>query len=72
MTKETTWYEVFKTNEDESTETIFADTDLETCVKVYRKEKIKDRSIKVDKWLRCTLFKISNPLQINFKLKFAS
>jgi len=51
MKNEKTWYEVFKRNEDESTETIFADADLETCVKVYRKEKIKDRSIKIDKWL---------------------
>ena len=51
MTKERTWYEVFKRNEDESTETIFADEDLETCVKVYRKENMKDRTIKVDKWL---------------------
>jgi hypothetical protein len=48
---EKTWYEVFRTNEDESTETIFADDNLETCVKVYRKEKIKDKTIKLDKWL---------------------
>lgn len=46
-----TWYEVFRTNNDESTETIFADENLETCVKVYRKEKINDKTIKVDKWL---------------------
>lgn len=51
MTNERTWYEVFKVNEDSSSETIFADEDLETCVKVYRKEKIKDNSIKIDKWL---------------------
>ena len=50
-TKETTWYEVFRTNADDSTETIFSDPCLETCVKVYRKEKIRDKSIKVDKWL---------------------
>lgn len=46
-----TWYEVFRTNEDESTETIFADENLETCVGIYRKEKIKDKTIKLDKWL---------------------
>ena len=51
MIKEKTWYEVFKTNEETGTETIFAHEDLETCVKVYRKEKTKDRTIKVVKWL---------------------
>ena len=51
MNNEKTWYEVFKTNEETGTETIFAHEDLETCVKVYRKEKPKDRTIKVVKWL---------------------
>ena len=51
MNNEKTWYEVFKTNEETGTETIFAHGDLETCVKVYRKEKPKDRTIKVVKWL---------------------
>ncbi len=51
MAETKTWFEVFRTNEDESTETIFADENLELCVKVYRKEKRNDKSIKVDKWL---------------------
>ena len=63
MTKEKTWYEVFRTNEDDSTETIFADADLETCVRVYRKEKIKDRSIKVDKWLDAPYLKFPMPIK---------
>jgi len=64
MTKtETTWYEVFKRNEDESTETIFADADLETCVKVYRKEKIKDRSVKIDKWLDASYLDFPIPIK---------
>jgi hypothetical protein len=51
MANTKTWFEVFRTNEDESTETIFADENLELCVKVYRKEKRIDKSVKVDKWL---------------------
>jgi hypothetical protein len=60
---EKTWYEVFRTNEDESTETIFADENLETCVKVYRKEKIKDKTIKVDKWLDAPFLEFPRPIQ---------
>ena len=63
MTKERTWYEVFKRNEDESTETIFANEDLETCVKVYRKEKPKDRTIKIDKCLDAPYLKFSMPVK---------
>lgn len=51
MNNEKTWYEVFRTNEDTGTETIFAHENLEPCVKVYRKEKRKDRTIKIDKWI---------------------
>ena len=60
---EKTWYEVFRTNEDESTETIFADENLETCVKVYRREKIKDKTIKVDKWLDAPFLEFPRPIQ---------
>lgn len=48
------WFEVFRINEDKGSETIFADTSLEACVKVYRKEKIKDKSVKIDKWLKAS------------------
>ena len=58
-----TWYEVFRTNDDESTETIFADENLETCVKVYRKEKIKDKTIKLDKWLSAPFLEFPIPYQ---------
>ncbi len=58
-----TWYEVFRTNADESTETIFADENLETCVKVYRKEKIKDKTIKLDKWLSAPFLEFPIPYQ---------
>jgi hypothetical protein len=63
MINEKTWYEVFKMNEDESTETIFADENLETCVKVYRKEKQKDRTIKIDKWLDAPYLKFPMPIK---------
>ena len=49
MTK--TWYEVFKSNEEGGTETIFSDDNLENCLEVYRKEKRKDCSVKLDKWM---------------------
>ncbi len=62
-TKETTWYEVFRKNEDDSTETIFSNVSLEACVKVYRKEKIKDKSIKVDKWLKASYLDFPIPIQ---------
>lgn len=54
MKNNETWFEVFRTNDDESTETIFADESLENCVKVYRKEKQKDKSVKIDKWLKAS------------------
>jgi hypothetical protein len=63
MEKTKTWYEVFRTNDDESTETIFADENLETCVKVYRKEKIKDKTIKLDKWLSAPFLEFPIPYQ---------
>ena len=62
-TKETTWYEVFRKNEDDSTETIFSNVSLEACVKVYRKEKIRDKSIKVDKWLKASYLDFPIPIQ---------
>jgi hypothetical protein len=62
-TKETTWYEVFRKNDDDSTETIFSNISLEACVKVYRKEKIKDKSIKVDKWLKASYLDFPIPIQ---------
>jgi hypothetical protein len=62
-TKETTWYEVFRKNDDDSTETIFSNVSLEACVKVYRKEKIKDKSIKVDKWLKASYLDFPIPIQ---------
>ena len=57
------WFEVFRINEDESSETIFADTSLEACVKVYRKEKIKDKSVKIDKWLKASYLDFPIPIQ---------
>ena len=51
MTKEKMWYEVFRRNKDEVVETIFFHEDLEKCVQVYRKQKLIDKSIKLDKWL---------------------
>jgi len=51
MTKEKMWYEVFRRNKDEVVETIFVHEDLEKCVQVYRKQKLIDKSIKLDKWL---------------------
>jgi hypothetical protein len=62
-TKETTWYEVFRKNDDDSTETIFSNISLEACVKVYRKEKIRDKSIKVDKWLKASYLDFPIPIQ---------
>jgi len=62
-TKETTWYEVFRKNDDDSTETIFSDISLEACIKVYRKEKIRDKSIKVDKWLKASYLDFPIPIQ---------
>jgi hypothetical protein len=58
------WFEVFRTNEDESTETIFADESLELCVKVYRREKKRDKSVKVDKWM--------NAPYLDFPISFKS
>jgi hypothetical protein len=62
-TKETTWYEVFRKNDDDSTETIFSNDSLEACVKVYRKEKLRDKSIKIDKWLRASYLEFPIPIQ---------
>jgi len=62
-TKETTWYEVFRKNDDDSTETIFSNISLEACIKVYRKEKIRDKSIKVDKWLKASYLDFPIPIQ---------
>ena len=62
-TKETTWYEVFRKNDDDSTETIFSDISLEACIKVYRKEKITDKTIKVDKWLKASYLDFPIPIQ---------
>jgi hypothetical protein len=58
-----TWFEVFRTNEDESTETIFADENLELCVKVYRKEKKADKSVKIDKWLKAPYLDFPMPIK---------
>lgn len=62
-TKETTWYEVFRKNEDDSTETIFSNISLEACIRVYRKEKIRDKSIKVDKWLKASYLDFPIPIK---------
>lgn len=46
------WYEVFKfdlaKNEPIS---LFTDKDLEKCLKVYRKAKLGDKSVKLGKWV---------------------
>ena len=45
------WYEVFRTNDKGKVETIHMDLSLESCLKVYRKEKRTDKSVKMDKWI---------------------
>ena len=60
---EATWYEVFRKNDDDSTETIFSNDSLEACVKVYRKEKLTDKSIKIDKWLKASYLQFPIPIQ---------
>jgi hypothetical protein len=60
---EATWYEVFRKNDDDSTETIFSNDSLEACVKVYRKEKLMDKSIKIDKWLKASYLQFPIPIQ---------
>ena len=65
---EATWYEVFRKNDDDSTETIFSNDSLEACVKVYRKEKLMDKSIKIDKWLKASYLDFPIPNQITVHL----
>ena len=58
------WFEVFRTNEDSDTETIYSDENLENCVKVYRKEKLRDKSVKIDKWLETHYLDFPIPYRI--------
>ena len=60
---EATWYEVFRKNDDDSTETIFSNDSLEACVKVYRKEKLMDKSIKIDKCLKASYLDFPIPIE---------
>ncbi len=49
--KEIIWFEVFFTNAEGDIETIFTSTDLERCLKMYRVNKLRHKSTKLDKWL---------------------
>lgn len=63
MLKRNEWFEVFRVDEFSNSKTIFSNENLEECVKVYRKEKIKDKSIRIDKWLHDPNFGILMPIK---------
>jgi hypothetical protein len=45
------WYEVFHTNEKGEVKTLLMDLSLEPCLRLYRKKKLTDKSVKIDKWI---------------------
>lgn len=49
--KEITFFEVFHTNTNGIVETLFSSSNLEDCIKIFRKNKLKNRSSKLVKWL---------------------